>query len=130
MRNSLLLFMLLSILSCSRATDALINEAFPPPQNLEIAIKNNTNTKLLRTEIITANGSLVFQQIEPESYSGFYEVSAVYSEVEITVQTANGFYAYSPVRYDENTLVTKGRYYFEVSLEIPGNNLVVTRKSF
>lgn len=130
MKNVILLIVLLTIFSCSRATEAIIENAFPEPEGLEIGIKNNTNTTFLRTEIVAANVNLVFQQIDANSYSGFYEVRAVYSEVEITVQTETGYYSFLPSSYDENTLVTKGRYYFEVSIKIPGNSLVVTRKSF
>lgn len=130
MKYIVLLISLITLLSCSRATEIIIDQALPEPKTLDIGIKNNTNTKFLRTEIVTSNGKLVFQQIEPNSYSNFYEISAIYSEVEITVKTANGYYSFSPSSYDEDTKVTQGTYYFEVSIEIPGNNLIVTRKSF
>ncbi|EGV43114.1 hypothetical protein BZARG_1033 [Bizionia argentinensis JUB59] len=130
MKFIVLLISLVTLLSCSRATEIIIDQALPGFKTLDIGIKNNTNTKFLRTEIVTSNGNLVFQQIEPNSYSNFYEISAIYSEVEITVQTANGYYSFLPSSYGEDTKVTQGNYYFEVSIEIPGNNLVVTRKSF
>lgn len=130
MKYLVFLISFIALCSCSRATDAIIDSAFPEPEKLEIGIKNNTNTTFLRTEIVASNGNLVFQQIPPNSYSGFYEMSAMYSEVEITVQTETGYYSFSPTSYDEDTRVTKGRYYFEVSIEIPGNTLLVTRKPF
>lgn len=122
--------MLCISLSCSRATDAIIDNVFPEPEGLEIGIKNNTNITFLRTEILTPNGNMVFQQIPAHSYSGFYTIPAVYDKVEMTVQTKNGYYSYKPIFYSEDTRVTKGRYYFEVSIEIPKNTLIITRKSF
>jgi len=130
MKQLALLCVLVVFSSCSHVTENIIDEAFPEPEGLEIGVKNNTNLTFLRTEILAANGNLVFQQIAPNSYSGFYEMSAIYSEVEITVQTENGYYSYKPTSYNQDTRVTKGRFYFEVSIITPGNTLVVTRKSF
>lgn len=126
----LLLISLVSIFSCSRTRDILINETLPEPETLEITIKNNSNITFLRTEVIASNTHLVFQQIEPNNYSGFYEVPAVYSEIEITIQTSTGYYSFTPNNYEENTLVTEGRFYFEVSISAPNNTLVITRKQF
>ncbi|MGY0391225.1 hypothetical protein ACW5R3_01535 [Bizionia sp. KMM 8389] len=130
MKKFFYLFGVLLFLSCSEVTDSIIENSFPDDTGLEVGIKNNTNVKFLRTEVKMANGNLIFQQIEPHNFSEFYAVSALYSQAEITIQTANAYYSFTPNQLDENTRVTEGRYYFEISIESPNNTLVITRKSF
>ncbi|TYA52181.1 hypothetical protein [Formosa maritima] len=127
--NGLLLIITLLFFSCSDVTENIIENAIPDPETLEVGIKNNTNYRFTRTEIITNNSTYVYQIVEQESYSEFFEMAYIYSEVEIKIQTNNGYFSFTPSHYIEDTKVTKGLYYFEVNIS---NNETVslTRKKF
>ncbi|HAB26880.1 MAG TPA: hypothetical protein DCE27_03285, partial [Xanthomarina gelatinilytica] len=89
----------------------------------------NTNYRFNRTEIISNNNTYVYQVIEPDAISNFIEMAFIYSEVELKIQTDDGYFSFSPSHYLEDTKVTKGLYYFEVN--ISNNQTVsITRKIF
>lgn len=117
------------VLSCSEVTDNLIENTIPEPKTLEIGIKNDTNHRFTRTEIISDNSTFVYQIIEPGEFSNFHEMAYIYSEAEIRIQTADAYFSFIPSHYLEDTKVTKGLYYFEVNIY---NNQTVSiiRKKF
>jgi len=124
-----LLIITLLFFSCSDVTENIIENAIPDPETLEVGIKNNTNYRFIRTEIITNNNTYVYQVIEPDAISNFIEMAFIYSEVELKIQTDDGYFSFSPSHYLEDTKVTKGLYYFEVN--ISNNKTVsITRKTF
>lgn len=127
--NGFLLVIALLLFSCNEVTDNLLDEVIPEPDTLEVGIKNNTNYRFNRTEIISNNNTFVYQVIEPDAISNFIEMAFIYSEVELKIQTDDGYFSFSPSHYLEDTKVTKGLYYFEVN--ISNNKTVsITRKTF
>ncbi|MFD2551496.1 hypothetical protein ACFSQP_06675 [Bizionia sediminis] len=130
MKQIVILFLVMGLsVSCSHTTEQLIDQAFPKPKTLQIGIKNNTLFPFLRTEVTTTAGTIVFQQIPANSYSEFYEIPELFSEAPIQVQMPDNYYSYEVLNYDVSTRVTEGIYYFEVSVKLPENTLLITRKS-
>lgn len=124
-----LLTIALLFFSCSEVTENWIENTLSEPETLEVGIKNNTNLRFTRTEVISNNNTYVFQIIEPQSFSEFFEMAYIYSEVEIRIQTDTGYFSFSPSHYMEDTKVTKGLYYFEVNMS-NNQTVSITRKTF
>ncbi|HLV39086.1 hypothetical protein [Xanthomarina sp.] len=117
------------VFSCSELTENLIENNIPAPKKLEVGIKNNTDYRFIRTELISDSGTFVYQIIEPGEFSNFFEMASIYSEAEIRIQTENSYVSFLPFQYLEDTKVTKGWYYFEVN--IANNQTVsITRKTY
>lgn len=115
--------------SCSEITDNIIENNIPAPKILEVGIKNNTDYKFIRTEIISDNGTFVYQVLEPGEFSEFLEMLHIYSEAEIRIQTPDSYFSFSPWYLDEDTKVTKGLYFFEVNID-NNQTVSITRKTF
>jgi hypothetical protein len=127
--KGIILIIMLMVLSCSEVTENLIDNAFPDPPTLDVGIKNNTNYRFTRTEIISDTRTFVYQIVEPGEFSNFLEMASIYSEAEIRIQTENAYFSFTPSHYIEDTKVTKGWYYFEVN--ISNNQTVsITRKTY
>ena len=124
-----LFLVVLLIISCSELTNNIIENNIPEPKKLEVGIKNNTNYRFIRTEIIADNATFVYQILEPGEFSEFLEMLHIYSEAEIRIQTTDSYFSFSPSHYNEDTKVTNGLYYFEIN--ISNNQTVsITRKTF
>ncbi|MCX7548774.1 hypothetical protein OS188_12500 [Xanthomarina sp. F1114] len=127
-KGFLFLAVLLTI-SCSELTNNIIENNIPESKKLEVGIKNNTNYRFIRTEIIADNTTFVYQVLEPGEFSEFLEMLHIYSEAEIRIETADAYFSFSPSFFNEDTKVTNGLYYFEVN--ISNNQTVsITRKTF
>jgi len=114
---------------CSHITENVIENNFPDDA-LEVGVKNNTPYLFKRTEISNDGHTYVYQQIAPNQLSEFKSFNKVYSDVEIRIETDHMIFHKSPNVYNEESLVTTGDYYFEISLTSNGQDIIVTRKSF
>ncbi|MCX7551286.1 hypothetical protein [Xanthomarina sp. F2636L] len=127
--KTFLFLALILVFSCSEVTDNIIENNVPVPKNLEVGIKNNTDFRFIRSEIIADNSTFVYQILEPGEFSEFLEMYQIYSEAEIRIQTADAYFSFSPSHFNEDTKVTNGLYYFEINMN-SNQTISITRKTF
>ena len=127
MKKVIISFVLFSVFSCSYIINKTLENNISDSDNLEVAIKNNTNVTFNRTELTTSDGTVVYQVTNPGALSNFIELNFVYSEVALTIETDEGFFSFTPNSLNENTKVTKGMYYFEVNF-VDDQTISITRK--
>jgi len=130
MKKLSLLLVSIVLFSCSEVIDQAVDNAIPDPETLQIAVKNNSSETFTRIEVRTRSGyTHVFQQTQAGMYSGFQESNVSYSKTEVVIQTESGYYSFSPLSYNEETKVIKGRYYYDISI-LNNDTLSVIRKRF
>lgn len=126
MKQPILFLCFLLFCSCSEIIDNVIENAIPEPDTLEIGIKNSTNYVFNRVEITTKSGFIhVFQVTDPGYYSNFQVSDYAYDEVQIVIFTDVKNYAFTPIYFSEDTKVSKGIYYYDISIQ--NTNLLITR---
>ena len=134
MKKLSLLFVSVLLFSCSdileHVIENTIDNAIPDPEALQIGVKNNSNVVFTSIEIISQSGlSLIFQETQPGYYSEFRTSDYAFSQTEIAVQTVTGYYFFIPISFSDETRVTKGKYYYDISI-LNSDTLLVTRKPF
>ena len=112
--------------SCDHIAEEIIENSIKDKNKLVVSIKNDTPYIFKRTEIITKDGTVVFQIIDP----GFYDISeqflSIYDDIEIRIQTGSKVFYHKPIHYKEGSKVTKGRYTFIIGIS-KNDKLIIKR---
>lgn len=128
MKKYLLLLIFTSFISCDAILDEIIENNTKEDIKLRVNIQNDTSFRFIRTEIITNDGKVVFQTIEPGLYQFSDQFLAIYDDIEIRIQTELNYFYSKPIYYNEETRVTEGNYTFKISIsESNQSKLIIHR---
>ncbi|WP_185956539.1 hypothetical protein [Changchengzhania lutea] len=112
--------------SCEAILENAIENNSKEEPALVVIIKNNTPYLFERTEVITDDGIVVFQIIDPGSYDISDYFLSIYDDIEIRIQTKNSNFYHKPLYYNEASKVVDGRYTFNISIS-DDNELIINR---
>lgn len=116
MKNVFLFSTLFILCSCSEILETAIDNAIPEPATLTISIKNNTQFNMEDPQIIMDGYTFYYQDIDPGYHSEGHSSPYAYSEAFIRVKINGKLFVYSPLVYDQNSIVTEGSYSYHVDI--------------
>lgn len=128
MKKYLLFLIFTFFISCDVILDEIIENNTEEEIKLRVKIQNDTSFRFISTEIITNDGKVVFQIIEPGLYQFSNQFLAIYDDIEIRIQTETSYFYSKPIYYNEESRVKEGNYTFKISIsELDQSKLIIHR---